>query len=156
MNNNSNVTTNNTKNMDNITYDISIDDLYTYKLAILSLWPLGFLGGLTIIGILGAGFQVRFILPAIPPLIFIFAMSFRNQEINSLEYGVYMVFLGYCAMNCLFMGIMYAPLFADLDVSVAEVVEGVLGNMYAAPASREAFQAVLGFMAHFGLVVKAA
>lgn len=40
--------------------------LLTVRLLVFSLWPIGFLGGLTLMGSRGSGFQSRFLLPLLP------------------------------------------------------------------------------------------
>ena len=144
--------------------------LYLYARAVLpvlafAVWPMGFQMVLTGLGALGSGFQSRFLAPMLPggailsALVFHLASTTSGFNINNntrtvaktLTTLVNLLAL-YSVLHVLYYGIMYAPLFADLDVSVVDVVVTALRNPAVPPESRESFQAMLRFMAHFGLV----
>jgi hypothetical protein len=59
--------------------------------------------------------------------------------------------LSYGAIHCLYYGVLFSPLFADLDHSLVDIIISTLQNSYYAPPSRESFELTLKFMKHFGL-----
>lgn len=132
----------------------------------LAAWPVSFLAALTLIGSLGSGFQSRFLSPMLPGstllvAVLLDAVSQRGNSNSSMRVlasccgAVTTTASVYSALHVFYNAVLYAPLFADLDVSVVDVVASVLHSVYAAPESRESFQATLRFMAHYGLVRQA-
>lgn len=136
------------------------------QVLVLSLWPLGFLAGLTLLGSLGSGFQSRFLLPMLPGTCILAAVFVQWAQqcaaqqsakdnmscVSSALAVVMLLFVIHSTVHVVYYGVMYAPLYADLDVSIVDVICAVLTHAYSAPESREGFQATLKFMSHFGLV----
>ncbi len=150
------------------------------RIAIFTVWPLGFFLGHTLLGCCGGTYQTRFILPALPATAVLAAAyvcragsartsgKVERSAVNRFVLGgdaasaadtarsaTCAMLLCYGAMHTLFYGVLYAPMFADLDFSVVGVVAGVLRSMYFAPPDRETFEVILRFMEHFGLARKA-
>ena len=151
------------------------------RIAVFALWPLGFLFGHSLLGCLGGTFQTRFLLPALPATA-VLAAAFvcragSHRTSGRVEKGtpnkfvlgcdsasaadtsrsaVCAMLLCYGSLHTLFYGVLYGPMFADLDFSVVGVVGGVLRSTYFAPPDRETFEVILRFMEHFGLARKAA
>jgi hypothetical protein len=130
----------------------------------LSAWPAAFLVGLTVLGAAGSGFQSRFLMPMLPGSAILSAAVLDavrsagaaaggNMRILADCAGCVVTILAvYSAMHVLYYAVLYAPLFADLDVSLLDVLGSTLQSPYSAPDSRESFQAMLRFMAHYGMV----
>lgn len=139
----------------------------TLPVLVLAVWPVGFLLALTLLGSLGSGFQSRFLTPLLPggailTAVLVDLASARAGDDTAVRTvaavgGTVVILLAvYSALHVLYYAVLYAPLFADLDVSMVDVVQGVLQSPYFPPDSRESFQATLRFMVHYGLVREAA
>lgn len=136
------------------------------QVLVLSLWPLSFLVGLTLLGSLGSGFQSRFLLPMLPVtcLLSVYFVQWAQQQATADKGDLIMrclsnalavvmqLYVVHSVLNVLYYGIMFAPLYADLDVSVVDIVCGILSSAYHAPVSRESFQEMMMFVKHFGLM----
>lgn len=136
--------------------DLKPMEIMDFKIAILFLWPMSFLAGLTLLGWQGAGFQTRFLGPILPGLSLMAAIvvvlpRMPARDTTSDYSAVVACLLAYSSLNCVYYGIMFAPLYADLDVTVIDVICTILENIYFTPASQEKFEVVLKFMRHFGL-----
>jgi hypothetical protein len=108
-----------------------------------TLWPLGFVAGLTLIGGLGGGFQIRFIVPILPATSVL--ASFAVTSATDLAKPLAAVLLAYSGMHCLFYAVLYSPLFADMHATVFDIIRTILETPYEPPVSD------IGFMKHFGL-----
>eukprot|EP01036_Dinobryon_divergens_P034784 gene34784-44988_t len=97
------------------------------KLCVFSLWPLSFLVGLTLLGVMGAGFQSRFLLPLLPATAIL-------AVLHSCVYGM-----------------MFAPLFGDLDLNIVGMMDSMYENPLKSPSSEETWQQILQYLRHFGL-----
>jgi len=154
------------------------------RVAVFALWPAGFFLGHTLLGCAGGTFQTRFILPALPATAVLAAAYVagaagsgrlsgtidKSGTVNSrfvlggdaaaaagtTRSAVCALLLAYASLHTLFYGVLYAPMFADLDFSVVGIVAGILRSAYYAPPDRETFETILRFMEHFGLTRKAA
>lgn len=158
---------------------------------LLSVWPLAFLLSLTALGSLGAGYQSRFLLPALPGLAIVASSGIewltqrlplqqqqqqQEQQLQQEEEvlrpctrccseqqvaaaaarvaAVRMCFslaVMYGTCNAFYYGVLYAPLFAELDVSSIDIIQTVLEHTSHQPASRQSFEDTLRFMLHYGL-----
>lgn len=139
-------------------------DPFVLTLLLFSLWPVGFLVGLTLLGSAGSGFQSRFLMPMLPGSAILTTLcvhwvhltsstvSYKDRFMSTACRVVVGVFMMYSVMHVFYYGVLYAPLFADLDVSLVNILCSMLQNVYFAPASREEFRATLKFMAHYGMV----
>jgi len=125
-------------------------------------WPVSFIAGLTLVGVLGGGFQARFMLPILPATSVLAARcvhrasSIRHGNSTSLA-GVQVltaVALAYSSMHCLYYGMLFTNLYADLDVSMFSVLSEILSRPYSPVSSPQVMQELLKFMAHFGLHLK--
>lgn len=117
--------------------------LQRWALASFTLWPVGFVGGLTLIGCMGGGFQIRFIVPILPATSVLASMAVT--AIDTMLYPVVALLLVYSGMHSLFYSVLYSPLFADMHASVFDIIRTILESPYDAPASD------INFMKHFGL-----
>jgi hypothetical protein len=141
----------------------SANRLLLLPILALAVWPVGFFVALTLLGSLGSGFQSRFLMPMLPGSALLTAVLLDLVQRTVDMCGGYMRLLAsacdtvvtliaaYSAMHVFYYAVLYAPLFADLDVSMIDVLTGILQSPYQAPESREAFQSTLRFMAHYGL-----
>lgn len=111
--------------------------------AVLALWPMGFLAGLTLIGSLGGGFQLRFLAPMLPASSALAGAALAAADPMVLPLGA--LLLVYGGMHCLFYSVLYAPLFADMPATVFDIIKTILESPYEAPV------ADVKFMKHFGL-----
>mmetsp|Transcript_23319 Transcript_23319/g.40353 ORF Transcript_23319/g.40353 Transcript_23319/m.40353 type:complete len:156 (-) Transcript_23319:8-475(-) len=139
-------------------------DPFVLTLLLFSLWPIGFLVGLTVLGSAGSGFQSRFLMPMLPGSAILSALCFQwvyrvcstlpySGRIMSTACSVVMgVLMMYSVVHVFYYSVLYAPLFADLDVSLVDILCSILQSVYSAPASREEFRGTLKFMGHYGLV----
>mmetsp|Transcript_31093 Transcript_31093/g.44663 ORF Transcript_31093/g.44663 Transcript_31093/m.44663 type:complete len:657 (-) Transcript_31093:28-1998(-) len=140
------------------------------KLCILSTWPTAFLVGLTIIGSFGSGFQARFLLPIVPATASLSAIvvSVLQAQLNTtittsvdtlngrtiavtFSIVVFDVMVVVSAFHCLFYGVLFAPLFADLDVSVWDLLSCIWKNPLSMPTSHDSWLETVRFLKHFGL-----
>ena len=129
---------------------------------ILSVWPLAFLGGFTYIGWLGAGYQTRFILPIIPATSILISVALvrnitRRDFIASPSSGmICMLSLLLCYSMCyvMYYGILFTPFYADLEVSLIDVLVTILEQPYAPMHDSHAMRKALMMMKHYGLVLK--
>jgi hypothetical protein len=113
------------------------------SLAAFTLWPAGFVGGLTLIGGLGGGFQIRFIVPILPATSILAGMAVVRTD--SLLHPLVAVLLVYSGMHSLFYSVLYSPLYADMHASVFDIIRTILETPYEAPSFD------IQFMKHFGL-----
>ena len=67
-----------------------------------------------------------------------------------LSYIVIMYMI-YSSSITLYYTVLYAPLYADVDTSIIDVLIMILSKPYYYPSSKEVFQETLQFIHHFGL-----
>jgi hypothetical protein len=67
-----------------------------------------------------------------------------------LSYIVIMYMI-YSSSITLYYTVLYAPLYADVDTSIIDVLIMILSKPYYHPSSKEVFKETLQFMHHFGL-----
>lgn len=130
-------------------------------IGVLALWPICFCTALSFIGCMGAGYQSRFLLPLLPAtsILASFAIEYLKQRqgvVAAVADTLSSVMVTYQAMHFMFYGVMFAPLFADLDFSIVDVLHVVLTTPYHSPISRESFTSTLAYLAHFGVQRQAA
>jgi hypothetical protein len=120
-----------------------------------------------VLGKLGSGFQNRFILPIIPATSILFAISSSflkecSKSKNLKKYPVlaalveisqfmFDILLPYSSVLCLFYGIMFSPLFADLNANLFDIIATILSNSYHSFTSVESFTETYKFLLHFGI-----
>jgi len=118
---------------------------------------MGFLGGLTLLGALGAGFQIRFLLPMVPfcsilTAIALDMMSKSDDVIVQVAEMVVWITIVYGALMSFYYGILYPTAFADIEHSLATIIGGILRSPYnTAEQSKDVSIQVLGALKHFGL-----
>lgn len=128
--------------------------------AVFGLWPICFLVGLSVLGYCGAGYQTRFLLPAVPgfcvlaaaALINIFNYANNNNMTSSLMTAIMCFIL--LLNNCFYItyyGILFAPLYSDLNHSFLDILTTILSTLYHQPASNTEFNQILAYLAHFGV-----
>ena len=115
---------------------------------ILLLWPMGYLLGHTLVGVQGGGYQTRFLLPALPAMSIIAAISLvKFPKLSPILY----TFFAIECMHVMFYGIMFYPMFADFEFSVFDIVTTILNSPQYALKSREMYIQAFKYMRHFGL-----
>ena len=142
--------------------------LYTkfVAIAIFALWPFSFLLGLTALGVLGAGFQSRFLLPIVPATSILTAVACaytfdgnlsvqRIRQIglfSTLSLPLLSLLICISVMHSLFYGIMFYPFFADFNSgSVFRLLVGILQSPSYMPPTKETFDVILIFLKHYGI-----
>lgn len=157
---------------------LAVSNRQRLHLIVLGSWAFAFLVPLTVLGRLGAGFQTRFILPAVPPLAILacyFVVSpylkslaiLRYSLVNNsthtndnrffnltnvlLRVSVVALLLGYSAMHTIYYSILYPTLFADLEYSIIEIIVSILDNVLVAFQDQKSFELFLKLMKHYGL-----
>lgn len=138
------------------------------NLAVFSSWSWAYLAGLTLVGIAGGGYQTRFLLPALPcSSIFaslaidqLSAFSHRSasstgstiacmvQVLETLLLGA----LGYSAILAVYYGVLYPPLFSDLEYGLGDILRTILSSPLSSPSSRDVSHEIADFIHHFGLI----
>jgi hypothetical protein len=136
----------------------------------LSLWPVSFVVGFTLIGFLGAGYQSRFILPAMPAISILLGLAVgssiyglshsslidREQSLITTVILAFITVLGMISIiHCTYYGMMYGPLYADLNHSWIDLLQTIISSQYHMPSSQQEFINILNHMKHFGLMVQA-
>lgn len=121
-------------------------------IAVLLLWPLGFLVGLTILGVLGAGFQTRFLAPILPATSILGSYCAINGQ-HTMFIGLFSLLLAYSAIHFFVYGILLAPLLADLDYSVWNIIYTIIISPYHSPETTDKFVDVLKFLKHYGITI---
>lgn len=111
-------------------------------------WPMGFLGGLTMVGIFGGGYQTRFLLPALPALALLSAIELLRSR-WAAAISPFLISIG--AIHLVFYGILFYPLFCDFDFNLFEIILCTLSYPQYFPANEESFSNILKYMRHFGL-----
>lgn len=122
------------------------------SLVILSLWPLAFLGGLTLIGVMGGGYQIRFILPILPATAVLAGVACVSAGPNVSP--LVSVICAVSAIHMFYYAVLYPPLFADMGNSVFELVAYILHFVIDDHSSGEAMYKTFQVMKHYGLVLK--
>lgn len=120
--------------------------------AVLLSWPLAFLGGLTFIGALGGGFQIRFILPILPATAILTGIAVVNAGPTVSPFVSLLCCVS--AMHVLYYSVLYSPLFADMDNSVLEIVAKILNTTLDTNGSKESMYRMFQVMQHYGFVAK--
>lgn len=91
----------------------------------------GFVGGLTVLGTLGAGFQMRFLLPMVPFTCILTAAALdkmRKSENTVVQMAEMIMWTAivYGAIMSFYYGILYSTAFADIEYSLAAITGGLL------------------------------
>jgi hypothetical protein len=120
--------------------------------AVLLSWPFAFLGGLTLIGVLGGGFQIRFILPILPATAILAGIAIVNAGPNMSPFVSLLCCVS--AMHVFYYSVLYSPLFADMDHSAFEIVATILSVTLDDNGSKESMYKMYQVMRHYGLVTK--
>lgn len=130
-------------------------------LGVFSLWPLCTLLGLTFIGYKGAGYQSRFLAPILPSLSILVAVCISQRRgtgrgtRDSASFSLlWLLLLCYSSMLCLYYGFLYAPLFADVEVDLADIATFVLSYPNYSPTTKQEYQSIFEYLQHFGLYRK--
>ncbi len=139
---------------------------------VLFLWPIGFIAPMTALGHMGAGFQTRFLLPALPGLALMVSAAvclsiYELMKLSSSErvtisigaslrhilclLGILVLCVGISASTSVYYGILAPTLYADLDHSIVDIIQCVVDNIYAPPTDSTVFQYVLSYLRHLGI-----
>ena len=119
--------------------------------AVLCLWPVVILVGMTVLGSVGAGFQTRFLLPILPATAILAGVPMALSSQNSISLLLGLFFLCYMCLHTLYYGVLFSPLFADLDHSLLDILKIILSHPYYKPPDKDSFIGILNFVRHFGL-----
>jgi hypothetical protein len=119
------------------------------RLALLSVWPLAFLGGLTLIGVLGGGYQTRFVLPVLPATAILAGVAI--QKGGSQITPLVSLLLCYSALHVMYYGVLFTPLVADFNESIFEIMALIVTSVENVNSDREFMMKMLKYMKHFGL-----
>lgn len=123
------------------------------QLGVFILWPISFLAGLTLIGLLGGGYQIRFLLPILPATSILTAIcicSCGNKVLPLLN-----ILQCYGSFHILYYSILYPPILADFDITVLDILEIILKSPLEADSmTKEALLPIYKYMRHFGLAMK--
>ena len=120
-------------------------------LTVLSVWPLSFLLGLTVLGAAGAGFQSRFLIPALPATAVLTAFVAGASAESSVSGGIVLLLVVVGAFHTFYYCILYPTLFADFELSIADIIALILSSPLQPIESRTALSEVANFMTHHGL-----
>ena len=128
-------------------------------MVILAAWPLCFLAGLTLIGGLGGGFQSRFLLPILPVTCILACLDIvpTTQESKSSRHDsmpiicCLILLLVYMAAHTMYYGILFGPLYADLDHSLWDILACIISSPYNSLSSRDQYMETFKYLKHFGL-----
>lgn len=144
----------------------------TIMLAVISVWPLAYIASLTVLGAAGAGFQSRFLLPALPatavltsivalPEDFMNALPnekkdksfkrFMNAKNNNAVVIIVVLLVLVGAFHTIYYCVLYPNLFADFEVSIADVIGQMLSSPLRPLESKTALSEMANFMIHHGL-----
>lgn len=144
---------------------------------LLTLWSWGVLGGHTLLSMLGAGTQMRFLLPMLPATSVLAALAivtpfnvatwslgpcfsvytgksadgFTTQAGGGIRYAVAALLLSYAAMHTLYYGILFAPLYADIEYSLVDAIACLLRNPKHNLATEEVYVSIVRFLRHYGV-----
>jgi hypothetical protein len=126
------------------------------RVAVLGLWIGGFYGGMTLLGVLGAGYQMRFVAPALPAASLMVGSALEADALGDVGAPLAALMVGYGTMHALYYGVMFTPLYADATLSVLDLLETILGydSIFSADSPsrmRECFLAMQAFGLRVGL-----
>lgn len=144
---------------------------------VLATWPLAFFAGFTILGVAGAGFQSRFILPALPATAIMtsfIAFSSTTElfggnpgdksDVNQTKGGhsfsghsstVVAVLFVIGSFHNIYYCVLYPTLFADFEHSFVDILNFILLNPLKPLESKAALGEMSNFMIHHGLKIAA-
>jgi hypothetical protein len=140
---------------------LQMDD--ALRLLVLALYPLSFLLALTLLGMLGAGYQARFLLPALPGLALLGAVAIHlllRRWGDNAGLQVLLLLLGaYAAMHALYYGLLAPTLHADVEQSVFSMLRVVLQSHFprlvgGGGGGREEQARLEQVLRHFGLAAQ--
>jgi hypothetical protein len=145
----------------------------TYRLVCIAvgIWSGSFLFALSMLGCLGAGFQLRFMAPMLPGTALLVSLSMINpsnlveQEsrmsrlhhtllLGTMSNMLFTLGLIVSAFHGFYYGLLYPPLYADLQFSLFDILKSIVTNPYEPIHSQEVSSKVIKFMKHFGLKLK--
>lgn len=151
----------------------AVRNSWLYLAVVMLSWPVCFIVGFTILGMAGAGFQSRFILPALPAtavLTAIFVISPKGDLLlhdvnprnanddNIVTFGsppasivVLSMLVGIGVCHTFYYCVLYPTLFADFEFSMVDVLSFILNNPLKPLESKSALKEMLNFMVHHGL-----
>lgn len=123
------------------------------------IWIMGIGGGLNLIGILGAGYQLRFLLPIIPASAFLLALcledflvSLRNSMRSSAGIVLIFVVTCYSCLHALYYGVLFGPLYGDMPYSIMEIInDAILAVPKQSFKTAELAMDMQKYMEHYGL-----
>jgi Na+/H+ antiporter NhaD/arsenite permease-like protein len=111
--------------------------------------PIGFIGLVTFLGLLGGGYQNRFILPALPFTSLLSAIAF--QYLTNISEGkiTFPLLLGYSAMLFFYYCNLYSIYYADLEYSLIDILLQIISHPYQTNNISHDF---IQMLQHFGYI----
>jgi hypothetical protein len=96
---------------------------------------------------------VRFLLPILPATAILTAICVTSSGMQVMP--LVNLLLCYTSLHLLYYSILYAPLIADFDVTVFELLELILTSTLDLDSfTKDSFLPIYKYMRHFGLAVK--
>jgi hypothetical protein len=117
---------------------------------------MAFLVGLSVLGVAGAGSQARFLLPAIAPLCALTGAQLAFTSAHSEHVlPLAALLLAYMGVNLMYYAILFPNLYADLDLSVIELISRTLLPTSSSPnmSTQECVAGLLAWLRHHGVHV---
>lgn len=137
------------------------NDLFL-SLTTFSTYPLAFLLALTVLGAAGAGFQARFLLPALPgwailASVFVTLIEDSGQvaersSLVTLWTSIFSMLFIWAAIHAFYYGVLAAPLYADVEKHLLQILRDMLSSSLPVVESRESAHVLRQYMQHFGLM----
>lgn len=129
----------------------STDERSNAKGCVLLLWPCAFLAVLSCLGLCGAGYQTRFLLPCLPATAILGALAISSNLESPIVVAFSAVALAYSAIHCFYYGVLFAPLHADLGLSVFEIILVILRADGFQPLwQKDQFKVILEWLVQYG------
>ena len=116
--------------------------------------PVAYITGLTLLGSLGAGYQMRFLLPMIPIVSIVLAHELCSCSSPNALFSPLLLLSMINICHCCYYGILCAPMHADIYISIFEIIAKIIQSPYYAPATREAYEVMQLHNKHYGFHIQ--
>lgn len=135
---------------------------YSGRITVLFVWAMGVLVGHSLLGVLGAGFQTRFLMPMLPATSMLTALALTSRFppaanttwascVQSIINPIVALLVIYGALHAVYYGVLFAPLYGDLEHSVVHWLITIMKTPSKDPGSREIFTVILQYIKHYGI-----
>lgn len=134
---------------ENRTLALSCQVSWNKLLLLVLTYPIVYIGSMTLLGNISSGFQLRFLLPVLPIMAVIssFIIVRHNLSLPSIA-----LILVYNSFYMIYYGVLYAPLFADFEGHIVDILRVMIDNPFQSTLGRNKIAEILDFMRHFGVV----